>query len=359
MSDARLRRFLLLTASGAAAAGLFYLLMRYLLPWGLPFLLAFFVAARFEPLVLRMQRRLHFRRGFSALLLTLTLLFLLGGLLSLLWSTLLAQTSALLAAAPAFFDTVPELLDGLLARLAQNSAACPDWLRDYLREQLARTVSDFDSLLRALSARILSALTAAAASLPGGALAVATCVLAIFFTSASYPLICAAVRSRLSGGALQRLSLFRSGAADSLSRWLRAQLTLSLITFFELLVGFLFMRQRYALLLALLITLLDALPVFGTGTALVPWAAVTLLIGFPPKAIVLLALYLCTLVTRNVLEPKLLSAQAGLPPVASLAAMYLGFRSFALAGMILFPFLLLLTAQILRSGSAAQDKRDG
>ena len=359
MDEARLRRFLLLTAAAAAAAGLFYLLLRYLLPWCLPFLLAFFIAARFEPLVLRMQRRLGFRRGFSALLLTLLLLFLLGGLLSLLWTTLLGQTSALLAAAPAFFDAVPSAVEDLLTRAERYSAACPDWLRAYLHEQLAKTLSDVDSLLRALSSRAVSALTSAAAALPGGALAVATCVLAVFFTSASYPAICAAVKRRLSGGALRSLRIFRSGVTHSVSRWLRAQLTLSCVTFLELLGGFLLMRQRYALLLALLITLLDALPVFGTGTALVPWAVFTLLFGFPPKAVVLLALYLCTLITRNVLEPKLISAQAGLPPVASLAAIYLGFCSFGLAGMVLFPFLLLLIVQTMRQRNAPDAAQSG
>ena len=63
----------------------------------------------------------------------------------------------------------------------------------------------------------------------------------------------------------------------------------------------------------------------------------------------LLALYLCTLITRNTLEPKLLSAQAGLPPIASLMAMYLGARAFGVAGMVLFPLLLLLAAQVLRT----------
>ena len=91
----------------------------------------------------------------------------------------------------------------------------------------------------------------------------------------------------------------------------------------------------------------------GTGTALVPWAVFTLLFGFPPKAIVLLALYLCTLITRNTLEPKLLSAQAGLPPVASLFAMYLGYCTFGVAGMVLFPFLLLLFAQIRNAKAEA------
>ena len=354
LDETRLRRFLLLSAAAAAAAVLFYLLLRYLFPWTLPFLLAFFVAARFEPLIQLLQTKLRFRRGFSALLLTLVLLFLLGGLLSLLWTTLLSQTSALLAAAPAFFDAFPAAVEDLLARAGRFSFSCPDWLRAYLQEQLTRTLTDFDSLLRALSSRAVSALGSLAAAIPGGALAVATCVLAVFFTSASYPAICTAVRSRLSGGALRSLQLFRSGVTRSVSRWLRAQLTLSAITFLELLTGFFLMRQSYALLLAILITLLDALPVFGTGTALVPWAIAALLVGFPPKAIVLLALYLCTLLTRNVLEPKLLAAQAGLPPVASLAAMYLGFCSFGLAGMILFPFLLLLAAQILHRQDESQ-----
>ena len=88
-------------------ASLFYVCFRYVLPWCLPFLLALLVAALLEPVVLYLRRKFHFQRGFSALILTLTLLFLLGGLLSLLWSTLLSQTNALLAAAPAFFRRDP------------------------------------------------------------------------------------------------------------------------------------------------------------------------------------------------------------------------------------------------------------
>ena len=346
MREEALRRFLLLSLSAAAALGSFYLFFRYLLPWCLPFLIAALVASLLEPIVLRWQRTLNFRRGFSSLVLTLTLLFLLGGLLSLLWTTLLSQLDALLSAAPAFFDALPEAAEGLLARLERSGALRSPWLEGFLRERLLHAVSDADSLLRALSARAVSALTAAASALPGVLLAAATCVLAIFFTSASYPALHAAPEKLLPPKTLAALRHLRSGAADSLARWLRAQATLSCVTFFELLLGFLLMRQRYALLLALLITLLDALPVFGTGTALVPWALFTLLFGFPPRAIVLLALHLCTLITRNTLEPKLISAQAGLPPVASLFAMYLGYCAFGVAGMILFPFFLLLVSQV-------------
>ena len=139
-----------------------------------------------------------------------------------------------------------------------------------------------------------------------------------------------------------------SGVTRSAAHWLRAELTLCAVTFAELLAGFVFLRQPYALLLSFLITLVDALPVFGTGTVLVPWAAAELLFQNAPGAIALAALYLLTLTVRNVLEPRLLGKQAGLPPILSLLAMYLGFCTFGVAGMVLFPFLLLLGAQLRR-----------
>ena len=53
---------------------------------------------------------------------------------------------------------------------------------------------------------------------------------------------------------------------------------------------------------------------------------------------------------RSVLEPKLVAAQAGLPPLASLAAMYVGFCAAGVAGMVLAPVLLLLVKQLRDGG---------
>ena len=348
MFEERCKKFLLYLFSAAAAAGLFYLVFRYLFWWVLPFLLALSVAAAVEPVVAYLRVHLRFRRSFSALLLTLVLLFLLGGLLSLLGTTLANQAYALLKKAPLLLERVPQLLDAFFARLDGYSAAFPQWLRDSLYGAVMRALSDAESFFSDLTGRFLSFLGSFAAALPRRVLSGATTVLAVYFTIASYPTLCRMLKARLSGRTIRSLRLFRSGVTQSLSRYLRAELTISFLTFLQLLLGFFLMRQDYALLLAFLITLLDALPVFGTGTALVPWALLSLLFSSVPKAIALLALYLCTLLVRNVLEPKLLASQAGLPPVASLFAMYLGFCTFGVAGMIAFPFLLLLAAQTYR-----------
>ena len=79
----------------------------------------------------------------------------------------------------------------------------------------------------------------------------------------------------------------------------------------KLLAGFLLMGQRYALLLAAVTALVDALPVFGTGTVLLPWAAACLLLGQAPRAVALAALYAVISAVRSFLEPKVMAAQAG------------------------------------------------
>ena len=348
MTDERLRRFLLCAASAAAALGLGYAALRYLLPWLLPFLLAFGCAAVMEPAVRRMQTRLRFRRGFAALLVTLFLLFLLGGLLSLLGTALTREAKALLARAPELFAAAPQALDALLGRLERSTAAGAPWLRALVEDTLARYAAEADTLLRTVTNRLLAMLAEGAAALPGYVLAAATFVLAIYFTSASLPELQALARRYLPDKARRGLARLRGGLTRSALRWLRAELTLCAVTFAEVLTGLAFLRQPYALLLAFLTTLVDALPVFGAGTVLVPWAAAELLGQNVPKAVALLALYLVTLTVRAALEPRLLGAQAGLPPILSLLAMYLGFCALGVGGMVLCPFLLLLAVHTLR-----------
>ena len=349
MSDARIKRFLLWSAAAAAAAALVYVTLRYLLLWLLPFLIALAAAAAIEPAVRFLHTKLRLRRSFSSLVLTLFLLFLLGGLLSLLGTTLTGEAYSLLEHAPALLAAIPAATESLLARLEQYSAACPPWLRTRIDAALARYTAEAGDLIGILAARLPAALASFAAILPRFFLGAATSVLAIYFTSSSLPELRAMIRSVCPPRAQKNLARVRAGLTASLSRWLRAELTLCLITFTLLLTGLSFLRQPYALLLSFLITLVDALPVFGVGTVLIPWAVIEIIFQNIPKSIALLLLHLLAFTLRSALEPRLLGAQAGLPPILSLLAMYLGFCSMGVVGMVFFPFLLLLGAQLFRS----------
>ena len=348
MNEARVKRFLLCFAAAAAAAVSLYVTLRFLLPWLLPFLIAAVLAAAIEPAVRGLQTQLRLKRGFSSLVLTLSLLFVLGGLLSLLITALTGEAYALLRRVPVLLAEIPEALRGLLARLERYAALCPPWLREAAEDALTRSVTDAGTLLGMVTERLLTALGSLVTILPRLLLAAATSVLAIYFTSSALPELRTALARYTSVGTRRRLGSLRRVFSRSVSRWLRAELTLCTVTFSELLAGFWFLRQPYALLLAFLITLVDALPVFGTGTVLLPWALVAVLMQNTPKALCLVLLYLVPLTVRNILEPRLLGAVAGVPPILSLLAMYLGFCSFGVGGMVLFPFALLLASQFRR-----------
>ena len=137
MQSEQKKKFLLTVAYYAVLAAALYLFLRYLLWWLLPFLLAFAAARAMEPVILFLRRTVHFKRGFSAALLTLFLLFLLGGLLSLLLSALFTEATAFLTQLPTLLDALPALTGGLLDRLRAYGALCPDWLRELLTAELS------------------------------------------------------------------------------------------------------------------------------------------------------------------------------------------------------------------------------
>lgn len=84
---------------------------------------------------------------------------------------------------------------------------------------------------------------------------------------------------------------------------------------------------------------MDAFPVLGTGTVLLPWSLICLLQRDGARAAGILGLYITAAVLRSVLEPRLVGRQLGLDPLAALAALYTGYRLWGVAGMLLMPML--------------------
>ena len=250
---------------------------------------------------------------------------------------------------PGLLAGLPGMTEDLRQRLDEFCAACPQGLRSWLEEVPALLGTLAAGAAQRASGACITAAAALAAALPGGFLFCGTTALAVFFTAGSYPRVMAFFRRQL-GHRLDRARGVKANLLSTLGKWCRAQAILLGVTFCQLLAGFLLMGQRYALLLAAVTALVDALPVFGTGTVLLPWAAVCLLAGQAPRAVALAALYAVISAVRSLLEPKVMAAQAGLPPLAALAAMYAGFRALGVAGMILLPMALLFVKQLHDEG---------
>ncbi len=94
---------------------------------------------------------------------------------------------------------------------------------------------------------------------------------------------------------------------------------------------------------------LDALPFLGTGIVLVPLALAQLLEGAYGRALLCLVLYVICIVTRELLEPKLIGRKMGIPPLVVLVSLYAGIQLFGVAGIIKGPLGFVLVYETYRS----------
>ena len=127
---------------------------------------------------------------------------------------------------------------------------------------------------------------------------------------------------------------------------MRAQFKLMGVTFLILTAGFLILRISYPLLFGILLAFVDALPVFGTGTVLIPWSILMFLRGNVRCGVGLLILYGCASLMRQALEPRMVGRHIGLNPLLTLIALYTGFRCAGIVGMVLFPVAAIFLKQI-------------
>ena len=334
----------------AASAGALWLGLRFLLPWLAPFLLALALSALLEPAVRALTRQ-GWRRGLAAGVLTLLLLGLIGWAAAALGGRCLSRASALARELPALMQRLARGADDLERRLLHFTDAGSPELREYLELALASLGDALSALPLQLSQGLLGFLSRAAQSGPDVLLFAVTAGLGTFFLSASFPRSTAFLLAQLPDRLRQRLQGLGGDLKKSFGGLLRAQAQLMGLCFLELLLAFWLLGVKNAPVLALMTALVDALPVFGTGTVLLPWAAGRALLGDPGRALGLTAVWIGSNVLRNCLQAKLLGDQIGLSPIASLLAVYVGWKLSGVGGMLLLPVLLAVLQQLNDRGA--------
>ena len=99
--------------------------------------------------------------------------------------------------------------------------------------------------------------------------------------------------------------------------------------------GFTVLKVRYAFLIAIVVAFLDLLPFFGTGTILLPWAAVKFFNGEYGMVIGLLVIWGVGQLARQLIQPKIVGDSVGLSPIPTLILLFVGYKSAGVVGMII------------------------
>ena len=332
--------------SALAAFTLAWLGLRFLFPLFSPFLLGLALALAAEPMVSFLHRKLHLPRGISAGIGVTAAFALLAAALLLLLSLLARELRSLAGVLPDLEETALSGIALLRSWLLDLSARTPGSIRPVLQEQVSSLFSGSTQVLDKAMGYLLGLAGSILTHVPDSALGLGTAVISGYMLSARLPRLRRWLRNRIPEQRRKALVASLRRAKQLLLRWLTAQARLMGVTFVILLLGLVLLRIPYALLWALGISLVDAFPVLGTGTVLIPWSLLCFLQGDTPRAIGIAGLYATVTLTRSVLEPKFLGRHLGLDPLVTLMAIYAGYKLWGIGGMILAPLLAVLAAQL-------------
>lgn len=332
-----------------AAAGLLalWLFFRYLLGWIAPFLIAFLIARLIDRPVSLCEKRLRLPRPLASFLCTLLAFCGLAAGCYAIVSRILREIYQLLSNLPDTATLFGQALNSLTRFCGGVFERMSPEIRNMILTTIESLIDEGITIPKELFGKLVSFASSTAASLPNILLFLVTLLVATYFFSSDDRKIRAFFKAHLPARWAARLRRTRGSAMATLGKYLRALGILLAITFGELTIGFLVVGVDYALLSAFFIALIDALPVFGAGCVLIPWALGCLLKGQYSLAVGLATIYLVVTLIHNLLEPKIVGKQIGLHPLANLAAVYIGLKLFGFYGLFM-PVLIVLAKQIYK-----------
>lgn len=335
-------------------AGVF-LAFRYALPLFAPFVAAYLLAGAVRPVVFFLKRKLHIPMSIGGAVVLLLLLGTLGtGLFFL--GKLLVQQIVL------FIQNYTGYRDSFLAAAEKLCSNADGWfyLKKGTMEGLLHT--GMERLTETVNEEVLPKMSKLSLEMVRSIVLVAAgCIIAFVATLLLLGDREKYARSCKKSGFYTEIKGVVAKLSDAGVAYLKTQCVLIFLIALICTVGFLFVKREYALLLGIGVAVLDAFPVLGSGLILLPWAVVCLLKGNYLQVAVLVVMYLCCLVVREGLEPKLLGNRIGIPPLYTLMAVYVGVELFGILGVILGPFGLVIIRSVLeetKSGETAEKEME-
>lgn len=327
--------------------------VRYLFIWMLPFVMALVVAASLQRPLGWLVRRTKISKKFFSVVLVVLFVLILAAIVAIVgWRLVLGIIRFVSDKNNIHLieNTVNGITNGFNGLVIKFSAFLSESATASLQEAIKEVSSSLIRFATQLFTDAAQAAATATTSLPMLLVSFIIWVVASIFLTIDYQNVMSFLMRQVPERHIETVRLTKSLCTNTIFKLFRAYLLLMTITFVELSISFSLLRIPYALLVAALIALVDILPVLGTGTILIPWAIISLVMGTYKLFIGLGITYIVVTVIRNVLEPRLVSQQIGLNPLVTLFFMFLGLRAIGIFGMLLFPVIVMVLIQLQENG---------
>lgn len=358
------RSFIINTVFVVIIVGLFYLAIKYALGIVWPFVVAFFLAMLLQRPVNFLSTKTPLKRGISSVIMVLFVLVIVGSIVGLIIGRIVIELKGFFDYLLIKMEDAPAFVDQIQAWLSDTFSFLPK----SLHESIMTATENFLNRLMGIEAKAsadaiqaessgidfsllsspLGAVWGTAKQIPMIAVGVLVCVVSCCFMTTDYRTLRDMILSQLSQKRQSAVIRTKQVTFSTLGKMGKAYSIILFVTFMEMLLGLSFLKlihvydSGYIFAIAFITAVVDIIPVLGTGTILIPWALWSLFTGDVGLGIGLLVVYAIISVIRQVIEPKLVASQLGLPPFVTIMAMYIGSQLFGFIGLFLLPITIML-----------------
>lgn len=327
---------------------LFYI---YLWPVVWPFVVAFVIAWAIEKPVEWLIKRLNLPRVVSVVTVVLFFVLLFSGILLLFGTSIVSLIRDMAKTLPILFDkSILPLLDSSLDWLESLLISIDPSFAIALETTIDSAFEMMSNGVVSMCGSVVTSLGGLITTIPSLFMKFMILVIATIFISIDYHMIKDVLVRFVPQKGKNIFHEFVPYFGKTVPKCIVSYVLIFTLTCVELWIGFILLRLKSPFLLAVLIAILDILPVLGTGTILIPWAILSLIRGNIFLGVGLVILYVVITVIRNIVEPRLVGKQMELHPVVTFASMLIGLHFFGILGLFGMPLIVSFLGKLYKKG---------
>lgn len=316
----------------------------------MPFLIAFLISLMIEPAIKHLMKKTKMSRKMSSIIIFLIVFSIIIG--SVIWGTitLVSESTNLLQALNLYIDKAYTQIQDVIGKMSITKISVSNNVLNLMQDTSKELLVKVSKWLTSFLTKLIDIIT----SIPTIGIYMVITILSLYFICTDRIYILDFMEQHMPKKWVQKIGIHIREITRNLGGYLKAQMILILVSLVISVIGlyifkFVRMNVKYPLLIALAIGFVDALPILGSGSVMVPWAIISALNGDLRLGVSILILWIIMSLVRQFLEPKIVSGKIGIHPIFTLIAMYTGFKVMGVMGMLVGPIVLIIIKSVLRN----------
>lgn len=361
------RKLIINVAFYAMLVVLAFLFYKYAFGVCFPIMFAFFVAILLQRPKNFIMRKTPIKKGFASTISVFGLMLLAAAVVVLIGVRAAEEIKGFIDYVAVQFSNIDTIVNTIETFILSIVGRLPEFISEtatesitalftQLREFMAGTKTELPEQLGDISgifnfswiATPITGVISTASRIPSIIISIVVTIVLACFMTADYDLIVRFVYCQFPKEKRKDLTRAKQLLKMNLGKMAKAYALIMLVTFTEVFIGLTILKMiglfnsSYITVIAVVTAIVDVIPVLGTGTIVLPWAAYSFITGNIGMGIGLLVLYATVTVIRQIVEPKLVAGQLGLPPFVTLIAMYLGLKIIGVLGVFILPIIAIM-----------------